>query len=90
MRNFFYRSAIAIPQLEGKTSSIGTPQIFKEMLVRNCNFAIPRTDKQAGGQTDRQAGGQTDRQAGGQTDRQTRQTGGQDRQTARLTDRRPG
>jgi hypothetical protein len=39
-RNFFFESAIAILQLEGSTSAITIPQLFKEMLLRNCNSAI--------------------------------------------------
>jgi hypothetical protein len=33
-------SAIAIPQLEGGTSAIAIPQLFKEMMLRNRNSAI--------------------------------------------------
>jgi hypothetical protein len=36
----FFESAIAIPQLEGSTSAIAIPQLFKEMLLRNRNSAI--------------------------------------------------
>ncbi len=36
----FFRSAIAIAQLEGCTSAIAIPQLFKELLIRNCNSAI--------------------------------------------------
>jgi hypothetical protein len=36
----FFESAITIPQLEGSTSAIAIPQLFKEMLLRNCNSAI--------------------------------------------------
>jgi hypothetical protein len=36
----FLESAIAIPQLEGSTSAIAFPQLFKEMLLRNRNSAI--------------------------------------------------
>jgi hypothetical protein len=36
----FFESAIAIPQLEGSTSAIAIPQLFKEMLLRNHNSAI--------------------------------------------------
>jgi hypothetical protein len=39
----FFESAIAIPQLEGNTSAIAIPQLFKEMLLRNCNSAIPQS-----------------------------------------------
>jgi hypothetical protein len=42
-RNFFFESAIAIPQLEGSTSAIAIPQLFKEMLFRICNSAIPQS-----------------------------------------------
>jgi hypothetical protein len=38
----FFESAIAIPQLEGSTSAIARPQLFKEMLLRNRNSAIPQ------------------------------------------------
>jgi hypothetical protein len=38
----FFESAIAIPQLKGSTSEIAIPQLFKEMLLRNCNSAIPQ------------------------------------------------
>ncbi len=38
----FFESAIAIPQLEGSTSAIAIPQLFKEMLLRNRNSAIPQ------------------------------------------------
>jgi phage terminase large subunit-like protein len=40
MCNFFYESAIAIPQLEGSTSTIAILQLFKEMLLHNRNSAI--------------------------------------------------
>jgi hypothetical protein len=36
----FFESAIAIPQLEGSTSTSAIPQLFKEMLLRNRNSAI--------------------------------------------------
>jgi hypothetical protein len=36
-------SAIAIPQLEGSTSAIAIPQLFKEMLLRNRNSVIPQS-----------------------------------------------
>jgi hypothetical protein len=39
---FFFESAIAIPQLEGKTSAIAIRQLFKEMLLCNRNSAIPQ------------------------------------------------
>jgi hypothetical protein len=39
----FFESAIAIPQLEGSTSAITNPQLFKEMLLRNRNSAIPQS-----------------------------------------------
>jgi hypothetical protein len=42
-RNFFFESAIATPQLKGCTSAIAIPQLFKEMLLRNCNSAIPQS-----------------------------------------------
>jgi hypothetical protein len=38
----FFESAIAIPQLEESTSVIAIPQLFKEMLFRNRNSAIPQ------------------------------------------------
>jgi hypothetical protein len=38
----FVESPIAIPQLEGSTSAIAIPQLFKEMLLRNRNSAIPQ------------------------------------------------
>jgi hypothetical protein len=38
----FFESAIAISQLEGSTSAIAIPQLFKEMLLRNRNYAIPQ------------------------------------------------
>ncbi len=37
-----FESAIAIPQLEGSTSAIAIPQLFKAMLIRNRNSAIPQ------------------------------------------------
>jgi hypothetical protein len=43
MRNFFFESAIAIPQLEGNASAIAIPQLFKAMLLRNRNFTIPQS-----------------------------------------------
>jgi hypothetical protein len=39
----FFESAIAIPQLEGITSAIAIPQLFKAMLIRNHNSAIPQS-----------------------------------------------
>jgi hypothetical protein len=39
----FFKSTIAIPQLEGGTSTITIPQLFKEMLLRNRNSAIPQS-----------------------------------------------
>jgi hypothetical protein len=39
-RNFLFESAIAIPQLEGSTSAIAIPQLFKEMLLRNSAIAM--------------------------------------------------
>ncbi len=39
----FFESAIAIPQFEGGTSAIAIPQLVKEMLLRNCNSAIPKS-----------------------------------------------
>ncbi len=36
----FFESAIAIPQLEGSTSAIAIPQLFRAMLIRNRNSAI--------------------------------------------------
>ncbi len=36
----FFRSAIAIPQLEGSTSAMAIPQLFKEMLLCNRNSSI--------------------------------------------------
>jgi hypothetical protein len=41
---FFFESAIAIPQLEGSTSTIAIPQLSKEMLLRNRNSAIPQSN----------------------------------------------
>jgi hypothetical protein len=40
----FFESAIAIPQLEGSASAIAIPQLFKEMLLRNRNTAIPQSE----------------------------------------------
>jgi hypothetical protein len=37
----FLKSAIATPQLERCTSAIAIPQLFKKMLLRNRNSAIP-------------------------------------------------
>ncbi len=37
----FFESAIAIPQLEGSSSAIAIPQLFKDMLLRNS--AIPQS-----------------------------------------------
>ncbi len=42
-RNFFFESAIAIPQPKGSTSPIAIPQLLKEKLVRNRNSAIPQS-----------------------------------------------
>jgi hypothetical protein len=39
----FFKSAIAIPQLEGSASAITIPQLFKEMLLRNRNSAIQQS-----------------------------------------------
>jgi hypothetical protein len=39
----FLESAIAIPQLEGSSSAIAIPQLFKNMLLRNHNSAIPQS-----------------------------------------------
>ncbi len=39
----FYEPTIAIPQLEGRTSAIAIPQLFKEILLRNCNSTIPQS-----------------------------------------------
>jgi hypothetical protein len=39
----FFEPAIAIPQLEGSTSAIAIPQLFKEMLFRNRKTAIPQS-----------------------------------------------
>jgi hypothetical protein len=39
-RSTFFESAIAIPQLEGSTTAIAIPQLFKETMLRNCNSAI--------------------------------------------------
>jgi hypothetical protein len=39
-RAIFFEFAIAIPQLEGSTSAIAIPQLFKEMLLRNRNSEI--------------------------------------------------
>jgi hypothetical protein len=41
--NIFFESAIAIQQLEGSTSAIAISQLFKEMLLRNRNSAIPQS-----------------------------------------------
>jgi hypothetical protein len=38
----FFESSIAIPQLEGSSSAIAIPQLFKHMLLRNRNSAIPQ------------------------------------------------
>jgi hypothetical protein len=38
-----FESAIATPQLEGCTSAITIPQLFKEMLLRNRTSAIPQS-----------------------------------------------
>jgi hypothetical protein len=43
MCNFFFESAIAIPQLEESTSAIAILQLFKAMLIRNCKSAIPQS-----------------------------------------------
>jgi hypothetical protein len=37
---FFFESEIAILQLEGRTSAIAIPQLFKEMFLHNRNSAI--------------------------------------------------
>jgi hypothetical protein len=42
-QQFFFESAIAIPQLEGNTSAIAIPQLFKEMLLHNRNSAFPQS-----------------------------------------------
>jgi hypothetical protein len=39
----FFESAIAIPQLEGSSSTIAIPQLLKDMLLRNRNSAIPQS-----------------------------------------------
>jgi hypothetical protein len=39
----FFESAIAIPQLEGSSSAIAIPQLFKDMLLRNRNSALPQS-----------------------------------------------
>jgi hypothetical protein len=40
----YYQSwAIAIPQLEESPSAIAIPQLFKAMLIRNRNSAIPQS-----------------------------------------------
>jgi hypothetical protein len=39
----FFESAIAIPQLEESTSAIAIPQLFKAMLIRYRNSAIPQS-----------------------------------------------
>jgi hypothetical protein len=41
----FFESAIEILQFEGSTSAIAIPQLFKEMLLPNCNCncAIPQS-----------------------------------------------
>jgi hypothetical protein len=36
-----FMSAIAIPELDGSSSATAFPQLFKEMLLHNCIFAIP-------------------------------------------------
>jgi hypothetical protein len=36
-------SAIAIQQLEGSTSTIAIPQLFREMLLGNRNTATPQS-----------------------------------------------
>ncbi len=49
-RNFFFESAIAIPQLEGSTSAIVIPQLLKKSFsaiaifseVRNLRASIPQ------------------------------------------------
>jgi hypothetical protein len=38
--HFFFQSAIATPELEGSTSAIAIPQLFKEMLLRNRNSSM--------------------------------------------------
>jgi hypothetical protein len=42
-RNFFFMFAFVIPQLEWGTSAIAITELFKEMLLRNCNYAIPQS-----------------------------------------------
>jgi hypothetical protein len=42
MRNFFFISAFAIPQPEGRTSATANPQLFKKVLLRNCISAYPQ------------------------------------------------
>jgi hypothetical protein len=39
----FSESSIAIPQLEGSISAIVIPHLFKELLLRNRNSAIPQS-----------------------------------------------
>jgi hypothetical protein len=36
-------SPLAVSQFEGGTSAIAIVQLFKEMLLRNCNSAIPQS-----------------------------------------------
>jgi hypothetical protein len=40
---FFFESIIAILQLEGNTSAIAIPQLLKEMLLRDRNSAISKS-----------------------------------------------
>jgi hypothetical protein len=42
-RATFFEYAIAIPQLEESTSAIAIPQLFKAMLIRNRDSAIPQS-----------------------------------------------
>jgi hypothetical protein len=41
--HLFFESAIAILQLEGSTSTIVIPQLFKEMFLHNRNSAFPQS-----------------------------------------------
>ncbi len=43
MHNFLFESAFAIPQLEGSTSATAILQLFKEMLLHNCNNVISQS-----------------------------------------------
>jgi hypothetical protein len=40
MHNLFFESTIAIPQIEGSTSTIAILQFFKEKLLRNSAITI--------------------------------------------------